>query len=75
MLTEAERKILKEAAGLVVRETDAGEKVTLQNFGTFTRKTKKARTARNPKTGASVQVPECSVLAFKASSGLKVVKA
>lgn len=34
-----------------------GEKITLQDFGTFTIKEKKAGIARNPATGEEVQVP------------------
>lgn len=67
MLTDTERKMLREAADLIARETNAGEKVILKGFGTFSVKTKAARTARNPMTGAPVQVPAKSVLTFKAS--------
>ena len=42
-------------------------KVTIIGFGTFSVKTRAARTGRNPQTGASVQIPEKQVLAFKAS--------
>lgn len=34
-----------------------GEKITLQDFGTFTVKEKPARKARNPKTGEQIDVP------------------
>lgn len=70
MLTDTERKTLREAAGLIIRETSAGEKVMLKGFGTFSVKAKAARTARNPMTGASVQVPARSVLTFKVSPSM-----
>lgn len=41
--------------------------VIIKGFGTFKTVTRKARTARNPKTGEAVQVPEKTVLAFKAA--------
>jgi DNA-binding protein HU-beta len=45
----------------------AGEKVTIQGFGTFEMKTRAARTARNPATGLPVEVPAKSSLTFKAA--------
>lgn len=43
----------------------ADERVTVRGFGSFQFKTRAARTARNPKTGEAVQVPEKTVLTFK----------
>jgi nucleoid DNA-binding protein len=70
MLTNTEREVVKEAMGIVARETAAGEKVILKGFGTFSVKEKAARTARNPQTGEAVQVPAKSVLTFKASPSM-----
>lgn len=42
-----------------------GNKVSLTGLGTFTPKEKAARTARNPKTGAKVDVPAKKVVKFK----------
>ena len=42
-----------------------GSKVSLTGLGTFTPKDKPARTARNPKTGAKVEVPAKKVVKFK----------
>ncbi len=39
--------------------------VELRGFGVFTVKTRKARPARNPMTGAPVMVPERKVVCFK----------
>ena len=69
-LSHSERDIVKQAASLIRREAEAGERVTLQGFGTFKRTTKAARTARNPQTNESVQVPEKTVITFKASAPL-----
>lgn len=42
--------------------------VRISGLGTFKVKVRKARKARNPRTGEMVQVPEKSVLTFKADS-------
>jgi len=46
-------------------------KVTLVGFGTFSVVTRKARKARNPKTGEPIDVPEKTVPKFKPSKALK----
>lgn len=63
---EAERAV---AAVLVsVKSISSSEgKLTIQEFGTFSMKDKAARVARNPMTGASVNVPAKTVFTFKAS--------
>lgn len=48
-----------------------GDRVTIAGFGTFEKRERKARIARNPQTGASVKVKKTSVPAFKPSSRLK----
>jgi nucleoid DNA-binding protein len=40
-------------------------RIELRNFGVFEVKKRKARKARNPRTGESVMVPEKMVVAFK----------
>lgn len=42
-----------------------GETVELRNFGIFKVKSRKARTGRNPRTGAEVAVPPRKVAIFK----------
>ena len=41
-------------------------RIELRNFGVFEVKVRKARMARNPKTGAIVHVPEKRVVSFRA---------
>lgn len=48
-----------------------GERVSLFGFGVFERVERAARTARNPATGAAVQVPATSVPRFRAGQALK----
>ena len=50
-----------------------GDKVQLVGFGTFEMKTRAARTGRNPQTGAEMEIPASSTLAFKPSSVFKTV--
>ena len=56
----------------VIGETLAkGEKVQLIGFGTFESKTRPARTARNPRTGAEVKIAASKAPVFKAGKALK----
>ena len=48
-----------------------GDEVSIAGFGTSVAKQRKARQARNPKTGAAVSVPAMKVPKFKAGKGLK----
>ncbi len=50
-----------------------GEKVLISGHGTYEMKTRKARVARNPKTGEIVNVPEKLVPVWKPSKKLKIV--
>jgi len=45
--------------------------VTLIGFGTFKTAKRKARTGRNPRTGASIKIPGKNVPVFRAGSALK----
>lgn len=49
----------------------SGGKVQLVGFGTFSVKTKAARTGRNPKTGEVINIPAKKVPVFKAGKALK----
>ena len=46
-------------------------KVTLVGFGTFSVSSRKARTGRNPQTGASLKIPAKKVTKFVAGLELK----
>ena len=48
-----------------------GDKVSLICFGTFSVKTRAARTGLNPRTKETIEIPESKVPAFKAGSALK----
>ena len=59
----------------IQEQLNKGQKVTLIGFGTFSVVERKARTAKNPQTGATVKVPAKKVAKFKAGSNLLVKKA
>ena len=48
-----------------------GEDVTLVGFGTFYAGTRAARTGRNPKTGAEVEIKAARLPKFRAGKALK----
>jgi integration host factor subunit beta len=48
-----------------------GEKVEIRGFGNFKLRSRKARKARNPKTGESVEVPPKKVPYFKVGKELR----
>ena len=48
-----------------------GDRVELRGFGIFESKESKARTGRNPATGASIEIPASQKATFKPSKELK----
>lgn len=48
-----------------------GQSVTFVGFGTFKVVTRKARTARNPQTGAAIKIPKRKAVRFTPGKGLK----
>mgnify|MGYP001594587280 CR=1 FL=1 len=55
----------------IVSTLKSGGEVSVAGFGTFTVKQQAARTARNPRTGESVQVAAKKAPKFKAAKALK----
>ena len=51
----------------------AGDKVAITGFGVFEKSERPARTARNPATGATIQVPKSSVPRFRAGADFKAL--
>ena len=56
---------------VVIEITKSGDKVAWPGFGSFSTTKRKARTGRNPQTGAAVTVPASTAMKFSASSTLK----
>ena len=55
----------------IQKQVKKGDKVTLPGFGTFSRKQRAARQARNPQTGEAIKVRAAKVPAFKPGTGFK----
>lgn len=49
----------------------SSEEVSIAGLGIFSAKMRKARTARNPRTGEPIQVPAMRVPKFRAAKALK----
>ncbi|MDP9417777.1 MAG: HU family DNA-binding protein [Actinomycetota bacterium] len=64
---------LESVIDVIQRTLVKGEKVAITGFGAFERIERPARTARNPKTGASVKVKKTAVPKFRAGSDLKAI--
>jgi DNA-binding protein HU-beta/integration host factor subunit beta len=71
-LTRVDTQIIVETFLDTIHNTlQSGNNIELRGFGRFKIKPKKARKARNPITGAAVQVPEGFKLVFQASKELR----
>ena len=68
--TQAE-DIVESMINSIVNTLKKGDEVSIAGLGIFSTKTRAARTARNPRTGASVQVPAMRVPKFSAAKALK----
>ena len=55
----------------ITRSLKKGDAVSFVGFGTFKISNRKARKARNPQTGATINIPKRRVPRFSAGKGLK----
>jgi len=55
----------------LTRSLKKGQPITFVGFGTFKTANRKARTARNPQTGAAIKIPKRRVVRFTAGKALK----
>ena len=55
----------------ITRALKKGDAITFVGFGTFKTSVRKARTGRNPQTGAAVKIPKRRVVRFSAGKALK----
>jgi DNA-binding protein HU-beta len=73
----AERKQAQEFVDGFIDEVQSlvakGERVALTGFGIFEKRSRAARMARNPATGAAVRVKKTAVPAFRAGAEFKAV--
>lgn len=63
--------IFDTASGAISEAVHAAGTFSIPGFGKFTKKTRAARTGRNPRTGAVISIPERSSVSFTAGKGLK----
>lgn len=64
-------KLLNSVTDNVARCLKRGDKITLTGFGTFSVAKRKARTGRNPQTGAEIKIKATRVPKFKSGKALK----
>ena len=57
--------------GIIAVELDAGNKVTISGFGTFSTRSRAARKGRNPATGAEITIPARKYAHFSPAKGFK----
>ncbi len=55
----------------ITKSLKKGDSVSFVGFGTFKTANRKARTARNPQTGAAIKIPKRRVARFSAGKALK----
>ena len=55
----------------IIDSLKKGQEVSIAGLGIFSAKERKARTARNPRTGEAIEVPAMRVPKFRAAKGLK----
>lgn len=77
--TQVARTDVDKVLGSLIQHTQVavkkGDRVSLVGFGTFERQDRKARTARNPRSGDPVKVKATKVPRFRAGQGFKDVVA
>ena len=64
-------KIVNVFFDTITKALSRNERVELRGFGAFSTKDRKARRARNPKTGSNVDVDKKTVPFFKCGKGLR----
>ena len=67
---DAEKAVVA-AVEAIKAEVAAGKKVQVIGFGTFEARERKARTGKNPRSGAAVEIPASVVPSFKAGKAFK----
>jgi nucleoid DNA-binding protein len=59
------KKVVQMTLDYITEALTRSETVELRNFGIFKVKSRKSRVGRNPKTGATVPIPEKRIVSFK----------
>jgi DNA-binding protein HU-beta len=66
----AAKTALESFLGCITKTMKKGGRVSLVGFGTFSVSKRSARTGRNPRTGAAIQIKARKVARFKAGKAL-----
>lgn len=66
-------KAIDSLVGHITRTLKRGERTSLVGFGTFSISRRKARTGRNPQTGAPLRIPAKKVVKFTTGKGLRAI--
>ena len=64
-------KAVESLIAAITRSLKRGDPVSFVGFGTFKTSSRKARTARNPQTGATITIPKRRVPRFSAGKTLR----
>ena len=64
-------KVLESAMENIGKTLKKGDTITFVGFGTFKTSVRKARTARNPRTGEAIKIAKRRVPRFSAGKALK----
>lgn len=65
------KKVVQKTLDHIIGALSDGKTVELRNFGVFKVKSRRPRIGRNPKTGATVPIPEKKVVSFKSGMIMK----
>lgn len=65
------KEFLEALTGVIEREIGQGGEVPLKGLGKFKVQRRKARTGRNPATGAPIEIPAKTVVKFTVAKSLK----
>ena len=68
---KAAADVLAATIETIEKTVSKGKKVTLVGFGSFEARKRKARTGRNPQTGAAIKIAAKTVPAFSAGKKFK----
>jgi len=63
--------IINETHETIIEKLKGGDTVKIAGFGTFLTTKREARKGRNPKTGATVEIPEKIVPKFRPGKAMK----
>ena len=65
------KEVIQNFLDEIINELAKGNRLEFRDFGVFEPKTKASRIARNPRTGAKVEVPEKTTVKFKVGRLMK----